>query len=128
MAKSPNLSRGEMVVARAVWELGEGAVGAVHEQVAHRQAMDYATVQTYLRRLETKGFLKSRRVGRTKVYRPKVAGSRVLRDAVGDLLHRLFDGEVLAMVNHLVRDHGMRRQDIAKLRKLIDEAEAEHER
>jgi BlaI family penicillinase repressor len=127
MPKPPNLSRGEMVVARAVWELGEGAVGAVHEHVAQRQAMDYATVQTYLRRLETKGYLKSRRDGRTKIYGPKVAASRVLRAAVGDLVHRLFDGEVLAMMNHLVRDHPMSPEDIAKLRQLIDEAEADHE-
>lgn len=124
MSKSPNLSRGEMIVARSVWELGEGAVGAVHEHVSQRQAMDYATVETYLRRLEAKGFLKSGRDGRTKIYRPKISASRVLRDAVGDMVHRLFDGEALAMMNHLVREHPMTSEDIAKLRRILDEAEA----
>jgi predicted transcriptional regulator len=123
MPKPPNLSRGEMVVARAIWELGEGAVGAVHKLIAARQAMDYTTVQTYLRRLETKGYIKSRRDGRTKIYRPKVAAARVLRDAVGDLVHRLFDGEVFAMMNHLVRDHDMSSADVAKLRRLLEERE-----
>jgi len=123
MAKSAKLSPGEMIVARAVWELGEAAVGAVHEQVSVREEMDYATVQTYLRRLETKGCLTSRRDGRTKIYRPKVAAKRVLRDAVSDVVHRLFDGEVLAMMNHLVQDHGMSQKDINQLRKMLDDAE-----
>ena len=112
-----------MIVASAVWELGEAAVGAVHGQVAAREDMDYATVQTYLRRLEIKGCLTSRRDGRTKIYRPKVAAKRVVRDAVSDLVHRLFDGEVLAMMNHLVRDQGMTKKDITELRKMLDDAE-----
>jgi predicted transcriptional regulator len=123
MPKSAKLSPGEMIVARAVWELGEAAVGAVHEQVAARENMDYATVQTYLRRLEAKGCLASRREGRTKIYRPKVAATRVVRDAVSDLVRRLFDGEVLAMMNHLVRDQGMTKQEITELRKMLDDAE-----
>lgn len=123
MPKSAKLSPGEMIVASAVWELGEAAVGAVHGQVAAREDMDYATVQTYLRRLEIKGCLTSRRDGRTKIYRPKVAAKRVVRDAVSDLVHRLFDGEVLAMMNHLVRDQGMTKKDITELRKMLDDAE-----
>jgi predicted transcriptional regulator len=123
MAKSAKLSPGEMIVARAVWELGEGAVGAVHEQISAREEMDYATVQTYLRRLETKGYLANRREGRTKIYRPKVAAKRVVRDAVSDLVRRLFDGEVLAMMNHLVRDQGMTKKEITELRKMLDDAE-----
>jgi predicted transcriptional regulator len=126
MPKSPRkLSPGELVVARAVWQLNEAAVGAVHEEVERRQPMDYATVQTYLRRLEAKGCLASRRDGRTKIYRPKAPASRVVRDAVSDLLRRLFDGEVLAMMNHLVRDHGVTAHDVAELRKLLDDVEAD---
>ncbi len=128
MPKPAKLSPGELVVARAVWELGEGAVGIVHEHVQERQPMDYATVQTYLRRLETKGCLTSRRDGRTKIYRPKTPAHRVVRDAVGDLLGRLFDGEVLAMMNHLVRAHGVTRRDIAELRKLLDDVEPDAKR
>jgi BlaI family transcriptional regulator, penicillinase repressor len=90
-------------------------------------AMDYATVETYLRRLETKGCLASRREGRTKIYRPKVAATRMVRDAVGDLMDRLFGGEVLAMMNHLVRDHGVSAEEIAQLRNMLDEVEAEHD-
>jgi predicted transcriptional regulator len=127
MAKRSKLSPGELVVARAVWELGEGPVGAVHEEVCRRQAMDYAAVQTYLRRLEVKGVLAARRNGRTKIYRPKVAAARVVRDAVGDIVSRLFDGEILSMMNHLVRDHGIGTEEIAQLRRLLDEVEAERD-
>jgi hypothetical protein len=48
-----------------------------------------------------------------------------VRDAVSDLVGRLFDGEVLAMMNHLVRDHGMTSKEISELRKMLDDAEGQ---
>lgn len=123
MPKRPELSKGEIVVARAVWELQEGTVGTVHEEVCRKEGMDYSTVQTYLRRLEAKGYVSTRRDGRNKVYRPKVQASHVIRGIVADVVQRLFDGETVAMMNHLVRDHSLSRQEIEHLRSLLDELE-----
>ena len=106
MAKRAQLSKGELTVARAVWRLEEGTVGLIHQEVCRNTEMDYATVQTYLRRLEAKDYLRVRREGRNKVYSAKVRASKVIRDTVHDLVERLFDGEVVAMVNHLVIGFG----------------------
>ncbi len=123
MAKRPEVSKGELVVIRAVGELQEGTVGSIHEAVCCNSDMDYSTVQTYLRRLEAKGYLRTRRDGRTKIYSAKVKAGKVVRETVSDLVQRLFDGEVLAMMNHLVRDHGINRKEIEQLRSLLDELE-----
>ncbi|NOZ39836.1 MAG: BlaI/MecI/CopY family transcriptional regulator [Planctomycetes bacterium] len=123
MAKRPELSKGELTVARAVWRLREGSVGSIHEEVSHAVAMDYSTVQTYLRRLEAKGYLRTKREGRNKIYSAKVQATQVIRETVRDLVGRLFDGEVVAMVNHLVRDHGMSKEDLQELRSVLAELE-----
>ena len=64
MAHRPALSKGKMEVARVVWQLGQ-TDHASHPRghdLAGRK-MDFATVQTYLRRLEAKGYLRGRTLG-----------------------------------------------------------------
>jgi predicted transcriptional regulator len=119
------MSRGELDVARAVWELGEASVGQAHELLSERMVIDYATVQTYLRRLEAKRYLKTQRVGRNKVYRPRVGAGQVIRETIDDLLERLFDGEPLGLWQHLIRDRGITAEETRQLRELLERWEVE---
>jgi predicted transcriptional regulator len=126
MAKRPAISRGELDVARTVWELGGATVGDVYEALAQRKEIDYATVQTYLRRLETKGYLKTRRDGRNKVYRAKIGAGQVVRETVDDLLERLFDGQPLALWQHMIQDRRITPAETRELRRLLAQWEAEN--
>ncbi len=127
MAKRPAISRGEYDVARAVWDLGEASVGQVFETLAERMEIDYSTVQTYLRRLETKGYLRTRRDGRNKLYRPRIGAGQVVRETVDDLLQRMFDGQPLGLWQHLIQDRGITKEETQQLRRLIEQWEAEHD-
>ena len=71
MTERPALSKGEMEVARVLWELGRATVREVHEAFPEDSRMEFTTVQTYLRRLDTKGYVRARLQGRTRVYSPK---------------------------------------------------------
>lgn len=125
MAKRPAISRGELDVARAVWKLGEATVGQVFDALAERKDIDYATVQTYLRRLKAKGYLRTRRQGRNNIYRPRVGAGQVVRETVDDLLERLFDGQPLALWQHLIQDRGITADETRQLRQLLEQWEAE---
>jgi predicted transcriptional regulator len=127
MPKRPPISRGELDVARVVWDLGEATVGQVFDSLAERKEIDYSTVQTYLRRLEAKGYLKTRRQGRNKMYRPRVAAGQVVREAIDDLVERLFDGEPLALWQHLIHDRGITAEETRQLRELLEKWEAEQD-
>ena len=89
--------------------------------------MDYATVQTYLRRLEAKGYVRARRSGRTKVYQPKVEPTQVIRETVDDLTTRLFGGETLPLMLHLIEQRGITPEQTQQLRQALDALEAEQE-
>jgi BlaI family transcriptional regulator, penicillinase repressor len=123
MPERPALSKGEMEVARILWELKKATVREVHEALpAHRQ-MDFATVQTYLRRLDTKGYVKAELDGRTRVYSARVRPATVIRETVGDLVDRLFGGETLPLMRHLIEDGRVSDEELAELRRLIDRLE-----
>lgn len=55
MAERAVLSKWEMDVARVVWEIGPASVREVHEHLSEQREIDFTTVQTYLRRMESKG-------------------------------------------------------------------------
>lgn len=117
-----------MEVARAVWELGEATVGQVFQWFPEDRRMDYAAVQTYLRRLEAKGYVRARRSGRTKVYQPKVEPTQVIRETVDDLMTRLFGGETLPLMLHLIEQRGITPAETQQLRQALDALEAEQEK
>lgn len=125
MTDRPALSKGEMEVARVLWELKQATVREVHEALPNSRAVEFATVQTYLRRLESKGYVSGRLDGRTRVYVPKVKPRTVIRETLDDLVERLFGGETLPLMRHLIEERGISDQDLIELRKLIDRLEKE---
>lgn len=128
MPKRAAISRGELDVAQAVWRLGEATVGQAFEALSERKEIDYSTVQTYLRRLEAKGYLKTRRQGRHKIYRARVGAGQVVRETVDDLLERLFGGEPLALWQHLIQERGITAEETRELRRMLADWEAEDDR
>ena len=123
MPARPKPSAAELDIARVLWRLGKATVRQVHEALPARLSLEFPTVQTYLRRLESKGYAVSELDGRTRVYRAAVKPGDVVRRTVDDLLQKLFDGEALPLVRHLVERKRMTRLQLDELRKLIDDAE-----
>ena len=125
MVERPALSKGELEVARLLWELGSATVRQVHESLPADRAMDFATVQTYLRRIEAKGYAASRLDGRTRVYGPKARPKTVIRQTIDDLVDRLFGGETMPLVRHLIEERGISEEELAELRQLVERLEQE---
>lgn len=120
MTDRPALSKAEMEVARVLWELGAASVRQVHEAMPADRVIDFTTVQTYLRRLEQKGYARAKLEGRVRIYSPKVKARTVIRETVNDLIERLFAGEAMPLMRHLIEDRGISDEDLAQLRSLLD--------
>lgn len=121
----PALSKGEMEIARVLWEIGPASVRDVHEASNRQRAIELATVQTYLRRLEKKGYATSELRGRARIYSAKARPRTVIRQTVDDLVDRLFGGETMPLVRHLIEERGIDRQDLDELRELLERLEKE---
>jgi predicted transcriptional regulator len=120
------LAKSEMEVARVVWRLGRARVREVVEGLPAERGMDFSTVQTYLRRLKAKGYLRTEREGRADVYVPVVKPGSVIRDAIADFLNRTFGGEALLLVEHLIEERGLSEGEIDQLQARLDALKAEH--
>jgi predicted transcriptional regulator len=123
MTKRPDLAKSELEVAQLVWQLGQATVRQVQEAMPAERGIDFKTVQTYLRRLEAKGYVKSRREGRAKIYTARVQPQQVVREVISNLVHRLFGGETLPLFQHLIEDRGLNEDEIQQLRAMIDRVE-----
>ena len=127
MGPRQSLSKSELEVVRIVWRLGGATVRQVHEKMPASRNIDYKTVQTFLRRLQAKGYLSAKRQGRSTFYSPRIRPGQVVRETVNDFVERLFDGEALPLVEHLIREKGLDSHDVERLRQLLDRLEAEHD-
>lgn len=121
MAALPKLSGAELEIAQIVFRLGEARVRDVAAALPAERAMDFATVQTYLRRLHAKGLLAKRREGRADVYRPAVRRAGVVRGVVRDLVDRLFAGDALPLVQHLISDRALSDAQLDELQTMLDQ-------
>ncbi|TWU06316.1 BlaI/MecI/CopY family transcriptional regulator [Stieleria varia] len=123
MTQRSPLSKGEQEVVYALWEIGPAGVRDIHQLLSRTREIDFSTVQTYLRRLETKGYATSTKEGRIRIYAARAKQSTVIRQTVNDFVDRLFGGETMPLVKHLIEDRGIDEAQIAELRELIERLE-----
>ena len=114
-----------MEVARLLWELGQATVRQVHEALPAGRTINFTTVQTYLRRLDAKGYVRSWLDGRTRIYAPRVKSTTVIRETVADLIERLFAGQTVPLMRHLIEERGIGEDELAELRQLLARIEEE---
>ena len=81
------------------------------------------TVSTLLSRLSKRGLVKARRRGRGFVYSSAIAEHEIRESMVSRVTDHLFDGDVTALVSHLLRRSDVSRDDLAEVRRLIAAAE-----
>src|SRR5262245_43834075 len=121
------LTRLELEVMRAAWSAPPGGDLTVRDvadrvNVGRRKALAYNTVQTVLNILRDKNVVRMRPgVGRAHVYQPRVTREQVTTSMVGELVERLFDGELEPLLLNLVEREELSRPELERLRRLIDE-------
>ncbi len=123
MPPRPGLSKAELEIARLVWELKSASVRQVFEALPTNRSVDFTTVQTYLKRLEEKGYLKVRLENRSRIYSPRVKPRTVIRETVDDMVERLFGGEAMPLMKHLVEEREFTAEEIDQLRTLLNRLE-----
>lgn len=115
----------ELEVMRAVWGRPEGTtVREITEQVnaGRTRELAYNTVQTMLGILRDKGVVQARKgPGRAFTWTARVSESDVRGSMVGDLVDRLFDGQVRPLLLCLVERERVSPEELRDLRALIDD-------
>lgn len=119
------LTDAEWSVIKVVWRQGRCTAGAVQAELAGERGWAYSTVKTTMDRMVRKGILALERAGNVQWFEARVSRGQVARSEVRRLLERAFDGAVAPMVNHLVTHEKLSPEDVAALRRMIDDAAPE---
>jgi len=117
----PALSRAETEILRLVWQLGKATVQEVCDNLPAKRKITYATVQTLLRRLEKKGYIRHSIQGKAHVFFAAVRSEDVIKRSVGDFIDRLFGGDPTPLMQHLAEHGKIDAEDIESVKRLVDE-------
>ena len=124
MTKPLRLGDLQVAILRVLWDEGEATVARVTEALAGKRRAP-TTIATMLSKLERRGIVAHRVEGRQFVYRPRISEQEVTRTMVADLTQRLFEGDISALVSHLIRSEEIDREELVRLRAMIVERERE---
>ena len=123
MPERHQLTELQLAILRVVWDKGEATVQDIWEALHPDRGLAQTTIATMLSRLERRGVVTRRAQARQYHYKAAVTEPEVQHSMVGELTERLFDGDVTALVQHLLSGEDVSPGDIAKIRDMIERAE-----
>lgn len=115
-----NLTEGEADIMDALWQCGEGTVRDVLGALPADRPLAYTSVATWLKILESKGFVTSRTDGRRLLYAPTLSRDAYVTGSVRRIADRWLGGQTSHVVRHLV-DTALTPEELEDLRRLVDE-------
>lgn len=118
----------ELEILDILWELKRATVREVHEEISKRKSTTYTTVLKLLQIMQAKGLVVRDEKEKAHVYRPKSSQRQTQTKLVGTLLEKAFRGSALSLVQHVLETKPTTADELAAIRKLIDEAEAKGEK
>jgi BlaI family penicillinase repressor len=117
------ISAAESLVMAALWQRHPLTAEEIFAEVAGAQGWAEGTLKTLLGRLVKKAAVSAERDGRRFLYRPLVSRGDYLEAESQGLLDRLFDGRLAPLVNHFSERQRLTPDDLADLKRLIQELE-----
>ena len=111
----------QLKIMRVLWDEQEATARRISEVISEDSPIAHSTVQTLLRQLEAKGAVIHQKKDRTFVFRPAIKEADVSRSAAQDLLDRVFRGSVSGLVAHLLDSEEVSEDEMALLKKVVEE-------
>jgi BlaI family penicillinase repressor len=125
MANRPGLSDAERDVLRVLWDQGPATVREINELLKEQgRRWAYTTVATLLQRLAVKQYVVSDPRAVPHVYRAVVTRGELLECRLKDAADEFCDGRAAPLVLALVQGNRFSPAELARLRRLLDDAAA----
>ena len=120
-----SISDAEWQVMNVVWEKQPLTAQEIVAALQCDNDWAPATIKTMLHRLVKKQVLSHESQGNRYVYRSAVRRSDCIRQASRSFLERVFEGDPAPLVAHFLRSTKFSADEIAELRRILDEQEAQ---
>jgi predicted transcriptional regulator len=120
---SGSLTPLELQIMHVLWREGASNVLHVQKNLPDDLELAYTTVQTMLNILQRKGRVKRTLKGRAYEYRAVISKETILKQAVRDLVERLFGGSSEELVMSLIKSRQIDVERIAELSRAAERNE-----
>ncbi len=104
---------------QALWALKEATVEEIVNHFPAPEQPNYKTTHTFLRIMESKGFVKHRVCGKAFVFTPTVSEHEVARTSVNTLLKQSFGGSASGLLVNLLESDTLRSSELREMESLI---------
>lgn len=123
-AKPPEpLSEKQREIMEVVWELGEASVFEVRDALSAHREVARNTVRTMMERLEEKGWLTHRVIGRTYFYSALITKHASLGERVLEIVDKVCGGSPENLMTALIEYRGLNEDEIARIQKMLSDAQ-----
>lgn len=116
------LSDAEREVMEFIWDSGEVSATEVREHFTTDKPMARTTVQTMMTRMEEKGWLRHRSIGRTFVYSATIPKQASVGAKVRELIDSTFDGAADELMLSILEYRGLSKTEHKRIREMLDNA------
>jgi len=119
--KPQNVTDAELAVLKVLWRHGPSTAKAITDAVYPRAAeSEFASVHSFLLRLERKGFVGRDRGTHPHVFSAMISEADIIGRELSTLAERLGERSIAPLIMQLVTHQQLSRKDLAEIRKLLD--------
>lgn len=118
----------ELALLAVLWQRGPSTVREIHDSLGAEKETGYTTTLKILQKMTEKGLVRRDESQRSHIYHAAVAAEQTQRQLVRDLLRRAFGGSPANLVVQALASEKASAQELAEIRKLLDELEAKNNR
>ena len=123
MNKKIRLSDSEWVVMQKLWDDPPRTMMQLTRDLADKKGWAKTTVMTLLNRMQAKGAVRWEEGGRARLYYPAVTQEDLAAQEARGFIDRVYRGSVGNMVNSLIEDRSLSKDDIDELYDILRRAE-----
>lgn len=102
----------------AVFASGEGNIKSFLEYL--KDAIPYTTFASTIKNLEKKGYLRSRAVGNTYLYKPTIAQEEYKKQFMNGVVKNYFDNSYKELVNFFVEQKKVSPKELKEILEMIE--------
>lgn len=113
----------EWAILQVLWQDGPSTVRQVQNQLAEKRGTGYTTTLKLMQIMLEKGLLRRDDSGHAHIFRAAVSQKSSQKRIVGQLLEQVFDGSAKQLVLQALSTKKSTPEELAEIRKILDELE-----
>jgi BlaI family penicillinase repressor len=127
MKKTPRISEAEWEVVKVLWKKSPKTANEIVKILSKKTSWKRETIRTLINRLVQKKAVGFEKKGRQYHYFPLLTEDACIREENKSFLKRVHGGSIEPMLTSFVEEEQLSSEKIARLRRILDEAEASEE-